>query len=461
MKKILTRLTALIMVVVTAFILVGCGKDATFEVKNAYVVIDINPSIEIVTNEDGKVLRVTALNEDAQVLLVDVDLKGKTFEEAVDAIIELAKELGYIDQLDENAILFTVEAEEERTVEELIKFLQEKVNKFKDKHKLRIECLIEQLSKDPNLVEEARDLDLSVNKLALIKAAIEINPELTIEEARKFPIKDLLKIIADSREDADGIVNDENLAEYYKNKKLMASKITLKEVELLNEFIQSAEEDLFTSILEGTEISVETVKSLYQEYFDAIKAATDNFNDEGEAPDTSEEEKILLELIETLLEEKETLEQSIQDLLREFANIDRRLPNFKELKDQVQNQIREFQHERKEIMDQIREVTRELRDQFKKQLQENRGGNINSNHNELLRELREIRKEFEAKFEEIGIDLVKFERHFIDYIRDQIEDARTQIKEEFEAMKEMLKERSKEAKEQLRERKNQLKDLFR
>ena len=193
MKKILTRLTALLMVVVTAFILVGCGKDATFEVKNAYVVIDINPSIEIVTNEDGKVLRVTALNEDAQVLLVDVDLKGKTFEEAVDAIIELAKELGYIDQLDENAILFTVEAEEERTVEELIKFLQEKVNKFKDKHKLRIECLIEQLSKDPNLVEEARDLDLSVNKLALIKAAIEINPELTIEEARKFPIKDLLK----------------------------------------------------------------------------------------------------------------------------------------------------------------------------------------------------------------------------------------------------------------------------
>lgn len=61
-----------------------------------YMSIDINPSFGIEVDEDGVVVSVEALNEDAVIVLLDTDLHGKTVEEVFTTIVSLAEELGYL-----------------------------------------------------------------------------------------------------------------------------------------------------------------------------------------------------------------------------------------------------------------------------------------------------------------------------------------------------------------------------
>ena len=66
-------------------------------VATAYVNIDINPSIDLVIDQYGKVMSVNANNDDARVLLYnETGIVGKTIEEAVKKITTLAKNLGYL-----------------------------------------------------------------------------------------------------------------------------------------------------------------------------------------------------------------------------------------------------------------------------------------------------------------------------------------------------------------------------
>lgn len=64
----------------------------------AYVGIDINPSVELTLDKDGKVVTVYGANDDGQVLLwkEETNIVGKSYEDAVEYITELAIELGYL-----------------------------------------------------------------------------------------------------------------------------------------------------------------------------------------------------------------------------------------------------------------------------------------------------------------------------------------------------------------------------
>ena len=82
-----------------------------------YMSIDINPSFGIEVDEDGVVVSVEALNEDAVIVLLDTDLVGKTVEEVFTTIVSLAEELGY---LKEYGTVNVVMSNEFKAVEEAI-----------------------------------------------------------------------------------------------------------------------------------------------------------------------------------------------------------------------------------------------------------------------------------------------------------------------------------------------------
>lgn len=73
--------------------------------------IDVNPSVELSVNRNEKVLRAEALNEDAEAILDDMELKNVDLDVAVNALIGSMVKNGYLDELD-NAILVTVSNED-------------------------------------------------------------------------------------------------------------------------------------------------------------------------------------------------------------------------------------------------------------------------------------------------------------------------------------------------------------
>lgn len=101
MKKFFIGLTML-SVVAGSTLLSGCKceKEPPEETEGeaqGYVSLDINPSIELVVDENGKVLNVYGTNEDAQVLLYnETGIVGVDVETAIAKITTLAKELGFL-----------------------------------------------------------------------------------------------------------------------------------------------------------------------------------------------------------------------------------------------------------------------------------------------------------------------------------------------------------------------------
>ena len=112
-----------------ALVLVGGGAGMFYQNANAVtsvVSIDVNPSIELRVNRDGKVLSCTPLNEEAHIALEEMndgkDLEGAKLTVAVNAIVGALVRHGYLDGLS-SAILVSVEdrdqARAQRMEEEL------------------------------------------------------------------------------------------------------------------------------------------------------------------------------------------------------------------------------------------------------------------------------------------------------------------------------------------------------
>ena len=86
----------------------------------SYVSLDINPSIELTLDAENKVISVYGGNEDGQVLLYEeTGIIGEDVQIAVDKIVDLAVELGYLDE--NNKVISTnVVSDTQATVTELL-----------------------------------------------------------------------------------------------------------------------------------------------------------------------------------------------------------------------------------------------------------------------------------------------------------------------------------------------------
>lgn len=77
-----------------------CSCDTQSKAKeNAYISLDINPAIELIVDQDNKVVSVRGENEDGQILLYEeVGIEGVDVNLAIERITKLAVELGYLDE---------------------------------------------------------------------------------------------------------------------------------------------------------------------------------------------------------------------------------------------------------------------------------------------------------------------------------------------------------------------------
>lgn len=247
----------------------GCFND-TANYANAYITIDINPSIEIITNDEGLVEQVNPLNHDAEILLLDHDFLGKTVDEVVDTIMNLALEAGYIIEEDENAIIITTAIDNQKNKERLENKISKTINKFKERYRLRLKIYNENQKATQELKVLAEELNISVGKLKMINKAMEVDPELTIDEAKDMTVRDLNNIIIESRNELKELSNTFR-HQYLFAKAKMQYKIKFKKVELINQLINEKDKTFFAPIFKNNHVSIEEIKVLYQAYYEELK----------------------------------------------------------------------------------------------------------------------------------------------------------------------------------------------
>ncbi|MCF8017874.1 MAG: PepSY domain-containing protein [Vallitaleaceae bacterium] len=98
--------------VTTVIFTMAIGLGFFFNAPVNSFTMDVNPSIEILSNRLEKVVEIKPLNEDAEALLLNYTLKEKDLEKVVDDLVDLMILTGYISGGQDNKVTITVTDEQ-------------------------------------------------------------------------------------------------------------------------------------------------------------------------------------------------------------------------------------------------------------------------------------------------------------------------------------------------------------
>jgi len=458
MKRIKSGLF-IVLLLVLGIAIGGCtaeNKDAynLNKVTNAYITLDINPSIEIITDDSGLVADVNGINDDGMKLLIDTDFTGKSVDVVLDAILQLAVEHGYLDFELENAILITTGAETIEDTERLEQNVSSKVTEFIEERQMHVEVLKASLEATEGIKEVAAEYNISVGKVKIITRALAMDKELTFAVAAEMHVSELNRIIREGNKELKDFYSEDVKSEYKKAKEMLEIEFDLQVLGLFNDAIQAADEAVFAEILEDSDLTTGELKALYLEYYNAILEVEipEDFEDvEDEQNDTNKEEYFALKA------RLKDIDRNIKELTKKITS--RRLDNI------TNEEINEVLEELKALLLEKKEINLELNNgnwHFDKFRWNNRQ---NKNHwknkiEDLEDYYEEVREYYEDLFDDLDIDLDDIEELFEDELKVEIENLEQEMKSQLLKLHTQFKVDSKAIKEQIREENKILREIW-
>lgn len=239
-KKIAACGLSLALAAGTCALLAGCGGEDSEAA--ARMQVDINPSVEFILDEDNKVLSVTALNDDGALIIAGEAFVGKTAEDAVELMVSISTEAGYLVKGDlsagQDGITISITGDEEAA------------QKLYDDVKAGIDAFLEESGINA-AVERGEALKLDALRALVQKA----DPTLTDEEVASMTEEQLLNALKISRIETAQLLTEE-LREAY---------ATAKEYDF-----RFAERQATKDIISG-------LGSAYQTFLDGYAKALDSY----------------------------------------------------------------------------------------------------------------------------------------------------------------------------------------
>ena len=176
---------------------------------NTYLVLDINPTVELLVSE-GKVVGVKAGNDDAGVLLSGEDLTGLTVEQASEKIVALAEKMGYLNDGNKK-VKITVVSDDAGKAQEMENAAKAGAEKGSEKAEVnsaprsRDERTVKKLqAENPELYK-----DLTPAKVRLIEAIMQYDGTMTYEKGAAMKVSELAELLEDLADEYEDLVSDE------------------------------------------------------------------------------------------------------------------------------------------------------------------------------------------------------------------------------------------------------------
>ena len=276
MKKRIIGICLLLTIVLSAFSFTSCSKAKPEESSVTRMTVDINPSVEFMIDDQNKIVSATALNDDGSILIAGEVFVGKTPEEAVEMMVTLASDTGYLVkgnvEASENTVKISVSGDS-KYAEQLKKDIIEKAN---DTLKaLDINGTVEKA--------EALKID-ALRKMALSTSLYTEEEIAAMDEGR------LYKVIAESRIETALLLTEEMRMAYYSAKDY---KISFAEREETAKIIQE-----LGGLYQLTHGAYKTALDVYSTAITEL----DNFRYEMLVSPESEYQKSLAQLREAKVE---------------------------------------------------------------------------------------------------------------------------------------------------------------
>lgn len=199
MKKIILTIgiiIALTLIGTSAFFMFIYEKPVPKSIKKvvnnpvlSYMIVDINPAVELGVDSENIVREVTPLNEEAIIAYQDLSLINKMAVEATTTLVDTATEMGYINELSEtNTVTLT-------TVEENIKMeaLTNQVETALTDHFTRkgLATLVLTAGLNDDLKNKAVEYNISYGKMLLVNRLLNLDSTLNEADLVKLSVREI------------------------------------------------------------------------------------------------------------------------------------------------------------------------------------------------------------------------------------------------------------------------------
>ncbi|MBE7082906.1 MAG: hypothetical protein E7378_04485 [Clostridiales bacterium] len=238
MKKFLTCLLALILLIPTGFLLGGCGGN-----QNKVMNVSLNPELEFILNGNNKVVSVNALNDEGNRIVASATFVGLDANAAVNLFIEKTKDEGYLIQgsanINQNNLNIEISGNSAKALYDSVK---ESAEEYLDGLSVEI------------------GINFSNNTLSkydLIEKVSECMKEYSAEQLEKMNEGELINLLKQSRDETREMFTQELKELYYDLR--------------LNEIREAKFEELINIIEEKGNLLAQTFATMAEEYLSTLQ----------------------------------------------------------------------------------------------------------------------------------------------------------------------------------------------
>lgn len=168
----------------------GIGTYQTSHAVASTVSLDVNPSIEIKVNKNEKVLDVIPLNEDAKIVIGDMEFDRSDLDVTVNALIGSMLRNGYLNEL-ANSILVSVDDDDAQRGKLLEERLALEIDALLQTGTFHGSVLSQTLSTDNELQTLADQHGITTGKAKLIQQIVAQDTRYTFEDLAALSINEL------------------------------------------------------------------------------------------------------------------------------------------------------------------------------------------------------------------------------------------------------------------------------
>ncbi|MBO5574667.1 MAG: hypothetical protein J5947_10535 [Clostridium sp.] len=166
---------------------------------DSVVGIDVNPSVRLSVNRKERILKAEPLNDDAEVILDDMDLTQVDLNIGVNALIGSMVRHGYLDDLD-NAILVTVSNNDRNKAATVRREVVTEVASSLEEHRVSAVVYDQEMEETDEIRALADKYGISIGKAYFLSELVEEN-DLSEEDLKKFAgmnMEEIAREIAES-----------------------------------------------------------------------------------------------------------------------------------------------------------------------------------------------------------------------------------------------------------------------
>lgn len=175
------------------FFIAGLTSYNFYFTETAFVDIDVNPSIELTLNRLDRVIGVYAYNDDGRQLLDAVNIKHKSYKEALKMLIDKMAEFGYIN--DSGLFTATLQVPNGNNEKELLDLLKVYIDSALQADNTVMTQDIFSVASD--IKSDSHHLNLTPAKYLAILELQQLDPTATFDSCRDHTISEIKQQVHD------------------------------------------------------------------------------------------------------------------------------------------------------------------------------------------------------------------------------------------------------------------------